>query len=91
MIAVLIERKLLKRISGPKRNKAGYWNNTNYTARNTTTCSHMFINFTEVGKLFQIQSAAIICTIRAKKEETFGVKFTELVKRNLKKETTWEI
>jgi hypothetical protein len=42
----------------------------------------MFIHFTEVGILFQTQSAFIICTIRAKKEETFGGKFTELVKKS---------
>jgi len=78
-IAVLIESKLLKRISGPKRDKAGYWNNTDYTARNTTIRSHVFIHFTEVGKLFQTQSAVIICTTGAKKEDTFGGKFTELV------------
>jgi len=77
--ALLIESKLLKRISGRKRDKAGYWNNTDYTARNTRVCSHVFIHFTEVGKLFQTQSAVIICTIRAKKGEAFGGKFTELV------------
>ena len=51
-VALLIKSKLLKIISGPKRDETGYWNNTDYTARNTTVCSHVFINFTEVGKLF---------------------------------------
>jgi hypothetical protein len=77
--ALLIESKLLKRISGLKRDEAGYWNNIDYTERNTTVCSHVYIRFTEVGKLFQTQPAVIICTIRAKKGEAFGGKFTELV------------
>jgi hypothetical protein len=83
--ALLTESKLLKRISGPKRDEAGYWNNIDYTARNTTVCSHVFIHFTEVGKLFQTQSAVIICNIRAKKGEAFGGKFTELVRKTQEK------
>jgi hypothetical protein len=89
-VALLIESKFLKKISGPKRNEAGYWNNTDYTARNTV-CSHVCIHFTEAGKLFQTQSVFIICTIRAKKGEAFEGKFTELVKKTSRKETTWEI
>jgi hypothetical protein len=54
-VALLIESKLLKIISGPKRYEAGYWNNKDYTARNTTVCSKVFIHLTEVGKLLQTQ------------------------------------